>query len=72
MNKLDLDKSDAYVNLRSNIFDNVNKTNRERSDVPSTLSLSVLFDTELTSKLEIEADAALQTGRTRKGKIYCN
>ena len=36
--------------------------------MPSTLSLSALFDTEHTNKPEIESDAALQTGRTRKGK----
>ena len=39
---------------------------RGRSDAPSTLGLSTLFDTELTDQLEIEADAALLAKRTRK------
>ena len=38
MNKLDLDKSDAYVNLRSNIFDNLSAIDRRRSYAPSTVA----------------------------------
>ena len=39
---------------------------RGRSDAPSTLGISMLFDMELTDELEIEADAALLARRTRK------
>ena len=39
---------------------------RGRSDAPSTLGISTLFDTELTDELEIEADAALLDRRTHK------
>jgi len=38
----------------------------EEEAMTSTLCLSKLLDTELTSKLEIEADAALPAGRTRQ------
>ena len=37
-----------------------------RSDAPSTLGISMLFDMELTDELEIEADAALLDRRTHK------
>jgi len=36
----------------------LSKTDRGRSDAPSKLSLPTLLDSELTNKLEIEADAA--------------
>jgi hypothetical protein len=39
---------------------------RGRSDAPSTLGISTLFDMELTDKLEIKADAALLDRRTHK------
>jgi len=39
---------------------------RGRSDAPSTLGISMLFDMELTDELEIEADAALLDRRTHK------
>jgi len=44
----------------------LNKIDRGRSGAPSILGLSTLFDTELISELEIEADAALLAKRTRK------
>ena len=39
---------------------------RGRSDAPSTLGISTLFDMELIDELEIEADAALLDRRTHK------
>jgi len=39
---------------------------RGRSDAPSTLGISMLFDMELPDELEIEADAALLDRRTHK------
>ena len=67
MNKSDIEKSDV-LNLRSNVFDNLSKIDRERSDAPSTFNLSTLLDSELTNVLEIKPDAALLDGKNLQKK----
>ena len=67
MNKSDIEKSDV-LNLRSNVFDNLSKIDRERSDTPSTFNLSTLLDSELTNVLEIKPDAALLDGKNLQKK----
>jgi len=67
VNKSDIEKSDV-LNLRSNVFDNLSKIDRERSDALSTFNLSTLLDSELTNVLEIKPDAALLDGKNLQKK----